>query len=440
VTLQGKINIFWFRRDLRLDDNTGLYHALKSGLPVQPVFIFDVNILEKLQDSYDRRVDFIHRQVYAINETLGEFGSTLLVIHDSPLNAWKTLTDKFDIAAVFANLDYEPYARERDDEVKDFLGEKKIAFNLYKDQVIFEEAEVVKDNGEPYSVFTPYLKKWKSTLSPLHYGQKNISGLTNNFLKSSFVDVPSIESIGFRITDIGNHVPPPVIDREVISNYEKLRDIPSADATSRMSVHLRFGTVSIRKLLEEAIHLSEKYVSELVWREFYMMLLWHFPRVTDTAFNRQFEFLPWKNDEEEFNRWKNGTTGYPIVDAGMRQLNETGFMHNRLRMITATFLTKYLLIDWRWGEAYFAVKLNDYELASNNGGWQWAAGTGADAAPYFRFFNMDTQANRFDPEQTYIRKWIREFGTSGYPGRMIDYQFARERCLEFYRKNKRLTY
>ncbi len=426
------INIFWFRRDLRLDDNAGLFHALKEGKPVQCIFIFDSDILDKLEDKKDKRIVFIHQQLQLINEVLKKQGAALLTYYGKPEDVWKLLVKEFSIHAVYTNHDYEPYARFRDEKIGKLLSNYKIPFNTFKDQVIFEKSEVVKDDGSPYTVCTPFIKKWRATLTEKDFSAFPTKKYFKHFFTTEFQEIISLRKLGF--TDIKTDFPPaePVIS--VITNYEKFRDIPSVPGTTRMSVHLRFGTVSIRHLVGMALKVSDKWVNELIWREFYMMILWHFPHVAEHAFKKQYERLKWLPDEAAFNKWCEGKTGYPIVDAGMRELNETGFMHNRCRMITSMFLTKYLLIDWRWGEAYFAKKLLDFELASNNGGWQWSAGTGVDAAPYFRIFSMSEQTRRFDPSLTYIKKWVPEFQELTYPSPIVDYGFARKRCLEFYSK------
>lgn len=429
--MQTPINIFWFRRDLRLIDNAGLYHALKAGKPVLPIFIFDKNILDKLENKKDRRLVFIHQHLEKINEQLKNFGSGLVVKYGTPVSEWEKLVSEYKIENVYTNHDYEPYAIKRDEEVSHLLKIKNIGFHTYKDQVIFEKNEVVKDDGKPYTVYTPYMNKWRKTINDNNRKSYDNEKYFGNFLKTKRSSVISLKEIGFEKTDMD--FPPAEPDDSILKNYSETRDIPSIIGTTRISVHLRFGTVSIRHLVNNAWNLSEKWVNELIWREFYMYILWHFPYVTERSFKPAYDHLKWLNNEDDFQKWCEGKTGYPIVDAGMRELNETGFMHNRVRMITAMFLTKYLLIDWRWGEAYFAEKLLDFELSSNNGGWQWSAGTGVDAAPYFRIFNMDEQTKRFDPKLIYIKKWIPELESFSYPARIVDYTFARKRCLEFYR-------
>lgn len=426
-----KTTIFWFRRDLRLEDNAGLYHALRSGKPVQCLFIFDREILDKLDDKNDRRLVFIHRALEKINEELKTYGSSLLVKYGKPADVWKELQNEVDIEGVFTNHDYEPYAKERDEKIAGALAKKNIAFKTYKDQVIFEKSEITKDDGLPYTVYTPYMRKWRSKLNDFYLKPYPTKKYFKNFIQNKNNTFMSFADIGFHDND--EQFPEAKITKDILDHYPERRDIPSIKGTSRLSVHLRFGTISIRYLVKHAAK-SEKWVNELIWREFYMSILWHFPHVATSAFRKSYDLLEWRKDEVNFQKWCDGQTGYPIVDAGMRELNTTGFMHNRVRMIVSMFLTKYLLIDWRWGEAYFAEKLIDFELASNNGGWQWSAGTGVDAAPYFRLFSMSEQTKRFDPDFVYIKKWVPEFQELTYPKPIVDYDMARKRCLEFYKK------
>jgi deoxyribodipyrimidine photo-lyase len=426
------VNFFWFRRDLRLEDNIGLTNALKEELPVQCVFIFDSNILNKLTDKHDRRLVFIYGQLKIINDELNKYGSQLVVKFGSPEEVWKTLIEEYKIKKVFINHDYEPYARQRDKNIKNLLIQNSIEFCTYKDQVIFEKNEVVKDDGKPYTVFTPYKNKWISLLNQSEIKETD-KNKTDKFNQGDKEDIISLSNTGFDYFNL--QFPSNKIRRNLISEYSKQRDFPARNGTSKLSVHLRFGTISIRKVAKEALTIKDStFLNELIWREFYMMILYHFPLVVDHSFKKQYERIKWRNNEKEFAAWSNGTTGYPLVDAGMRELNETGFMHNRVRMVTASFLTKHLLIDWRWGEAYFAKKLLDYELASNNGNWQWAAGCGCDAAPFFRIFNPAEQARKFDPENKYILKWIPELNSTKYPEPIVDHKFARERCLQEYKK------
>lgn len=426
------INLFWFRRDLRLDDNRGLSAALAGDLPVVPIFIFDTAILDSLPTS-DARVSFIHHQLEKINQTLTEFNAGLLTYYGSVQSAFKTVCSSFQVKSVYCNHDYEPYAIKRDHQVKSWLASRDIEFHTFKDQVIFDKSQVVKDDQTPYTVYTPYMKSWKVLLRQIPDELEPVKPKVSNFLRLTNKPITSLESMGF--TGQRPHIPPAMIpDKQFLRSYQKNRDFPAKNGTSRLSVHLRFGTISIRKLVKTALEYSDTWLNELIWREFYMMILWHFPQVVDGCFKPEYNFLPWKNDEREFERWCTGETGYPLVDAGMRELNNTGYMHNRLRMVTASFLSKHLLINWQWGEAYFAEKLLDFELSSNNGGWQWSAGCGCDAAPYFRIFNPGLQAEKFDPESIYIKKWVPEYLDSAYPKPMIDHKFARNRAIETYRE------
>lgn len=425
-----KTSIFWFRRDLRLDDNKGLFEALKSDEKVIPIFIFDRDILDHLEDKYDRRVDYIHQALEKINLELKEFESNLLTFHGKPLDVFKQLEKDFEIKSVFCNRDYEPAAIKRDDKVKDFLDSKKIDFFDFKDQVIFEKHEVAKDNGEPYTVYTPFSKKWKKQLTELDYASVKID--KNQFQKLPSKKILSLKEIGFEETDLD--FVEPSLESKIIDVYDEKRDFPALDATTHLGIALRFGTISIRKCVKFALNHNETWLNELIWREFFMQILFHFPKVVNYCFKEKYENIAWRNNEAEFEKWCNGETGYPIVDAGMRQLNQTGRMHNRIRMVVASFLTKHLLIDWRWGEAYFAKKLLDYDLSANNGNWQWAAGCGCDAAPYFRVFNPDEQTKKFDKGLKYIRKWNPDFEKDILQNRIVEHKFARERALETYKK------
>jgi deoxyribodipyrimidine photo-lyase len=427
------VNIFWFRRDLRLDDNAGLYHALKQGLPVIPVFIFDRNILDQLEEKADRRVEFIRAALLDMQEQLEKLGASLEVYYGFPEEVYQQLLKKYTIQGVFTNHDYEPYARERDEAIGKWLNTKGVNFYTYKDQVIFEKNEVVKDDGKPYTVFTPYSKRWKATLTEFYLKSYPTKKYWKHFYRQSPKKILSLAAMGFK--EVDQPFPAKQMREELIRKYQQQRDFPAIHGTSKLGVHLRFGTISIRKLAQKASGWSETFLNELIWRDFYHTILWHFPQVgKGRAFKPDYEHIKWRNKEAEFERWCQGMTGYPIVDAGMRELNETGFMHNRVRMIVASFLTKHLLIDWRWGEAYFAEKLLDYDLAANNGGWQWAAGSGCDAAPYFRVFNPHLQTQRFDPELKYIRKWVPELDEFSYPRPIVEHDMARKRCLEVYGK------
>lgn len=426
------INICWLRRDLRLDDNAALYHALKAENPVLIVFIFDRNILNQLENKADARVDFIHQQLSKINDQLIKKGSSLLVKYDTAEKAWEEIIADFNIQSVYTNHDYEPYARKRDEHISELLKNNGIAFQTYKDQVIFEKNEIQKADGTPYSVFTPYYKQWQQKLNPFYLKSYPVSKYFKNLLPLKALPFPSLKDIGFAESDVKF---PSINFEDKLDGYEKDRDFPAKNATTRLGLHLRFGTVSIRKVASEAIaQKADKWLSELAWREFYMMILWHFPKTVNTSFKPDYDNIKWRNDEKEFEIWCKGETGYPIVDAGMRELNNTGFMHNRVRMVVASFLCKHLLIDWRWGEAYFAEKLLDYEQASNVGGWQWACGSGNDAAPYFRVFNPELQLKKFDPKMEYVFKWAPEYKKAIAPIPIVNHEFARKRVLEAYKK------
>lgn len=421
-----KINIFWFRRDLRLFDNTALNKALENGLPVLPIFIFDISILEHLNKN-DARVNFIYDSLLKIDIELKKHNSSLRILKGNPVDIWKQLFLEYNIHAIYTNKDYEPYALERDRKVYKIARENKVEFYRFKDQVIFEESEIVKADGNPYTVYTPYKKKWLAAVDLLNI--KTTEGNFQNFIQQTF-QTPSLGEIGFETSTLKV----PNFNSKNIHNYGENRDYPSIDHTTHIGPHLRFGTLSIRQTILELPEHSDVYLSELIWREFFMQILFHFPKVKNHNFKSKYDTIPWRNNEEEFSKWCNGQTGYPMVDAGMRELNATGHMHNRVRMITAGFLCKHLLIDWQWGEAYFAEKLLDYELSANNGNWQWAAGTGCDAAPYFRIFNPTTQIQRFDKELKYIRKWIPELDELTYPKPIVDHKFARERAINTYKK------
>ncbi len=425
------VNIFWFRRDLRLEDNHGLYQALLSGITVLPIFIFDTAILGLLEDKDDARVNFIWREIHRLDQELQKQGSGLRIYHANPVEVFQKLVEEFSVQGVYANRDYEPYARQRDEAIYHVLKTKGIPFNLAKDQVIWEKDEVCKANGEPYTVFTPYARTWKQKFDSLEITTYP-SEITGSFYRGSRMPLPSLSDLGFVTSAI--IFPDRQVDDQVIITYDQTRDYPAlVHGTSHLSIHLRFGTVSIRRLVLQARKMNGVFLNELIWREFYMMILWHFPQVVHASFKPAYDRIPWRDDPKGFEAWCTGQTGYPLVDAGMRELNATGYMHNRVRMVAASFLTKHLLIDWRWGEAYFARKLLDFELSSNNGGWQWAAGTGCDAAPYFRVFNPTLQAEKFDPDGTYQRSWLPELGTPAYPGPIIDHSWARDRAIETYR-------
>ena len=417
---------------MRLNDNAGLYHALNENKTVLPIFIFDKEILNQLEDSSDRRVDFIHQAIVSLNNALIKEGSALFLQYDTVLEAFHKLTSSFYISSVYTNHDYEPYARKRDEKVSAFLKSIGIEFKTFKDQCVFEKDEVTKDDAKPYTVFTPYSNKWKKKLENCHYTAYPTEKYFQNLIQVSPYPIPELKSMGFKKTDIV-FTASPTVDDLVLQKYKDQRDFPAIAGTSRLSVYLRFGIVSVRALVARALPLSESWLNELIWRDFYMMILWHFPHAATASFRKEYDHIPWLNNESHFEKWRNGQTGFPIVDAGMRELNATGFMHNRVRMIVSSFLIKDLLIDWRWGEAYFAKKLNDFDLSANNGGWQWAAGSGCDAAPYFRVFNPTEQQKKFDPELKYIKKWIPEFGTPMYAAPIVDHAQARLRVIEVYK-------
>ncbi len=431
--MADKVNIFWFRRDLRLDDNVGFYKALHGKNPVLPIFIFDEDILSELPED-DARVTFIFDELQKMRKELQEHGSSLAMYHGTPKKVFKEITSAFNVQNVITNHDYEPYAKNRDTEISELLEKDDIGFYTYKDQVIFEKNEIVKDDGDPYVVYTPFMKKWKANFDEAeHLKIYYTSQVLENLIEHSRLPNLSLADIGFKRSEV--EVPDYDVTPTTIQEYEKTRNFPAKDGTSHLGPHLRFGTVSIRKMVKKAIaEKNEVFWQELIWREFFMQILWHFPHTVDTAFRKKYDRVPWRKAKADFEKWKEGNTGYPLVDAGMRQLNETGYMHNRVRMLVASFLCKHLLIDWRWGEAYFAEKLLDYELSSNVGNWQWAAGSGVDAAPYFRIFNPTTQIDKFDKNHVYIKNWIPEFETNDYPEKMVDHKEARERALSTYKK------
>ncbi|NND15886.1 MAG: deoxyribodipyrimidine photo-lyase [Eudoraea sp.] len=432
--MKAGITIFWFRRDLRLSDNCGLYHALSSGATVLPIFIFDTQILDQLPEA-DARISFIYEQLTRIRQTLlQEYSSSLAVLYGDPEHIFVKLMEEYDITAVYTNHDYEPYAINRDMVIADLLQAKGISFTSFKDQVIFEKGEVAKDDGSPYVVYTPFMKRWRHLLNQeLNNKSFPSEKLLENLIQVTTLPFPTLEEIGFKKSAIV--VPASNVSSEVISNYPKTRDYPGFEqGTTRLSTHLRFGTVSIRQIIKKALSSSDDaFLKELIWREFFMQILWHYPHTTTLSFKPQYDQINWRNDPGEFEKWKNGKTGYTMIDAGMRELNTTGLMHNRVRMLVASFLCKHLLIDWRWGEAYFAEKLLDYEMSSNVGNWQWAAGSGVDAAPYFRIFNPITQLEKFDKDRSYCNHWVPEANGAAITDPMVDHKMARKRCLEAYK-------
>lgn len=423
-----KVSIFWFRRDLRIEDNHGLFQALSTSEPVLPLFIFDTNILDRLPSKKDGRVEFIHQAITLLNEAIG---GHLCVKHGNPLAIFKDLMTKWDIVRIYTNHDYERYGLDRDVSISELAQEKGIEFRSFKDQVVFEKDEVLSGAGTPYTVFTPYSRKWKALLAETSLPNFPSSESTN-YVSDTFT-LPSLADIGFQPS--GLLFPQASVADELIRAYAQDRDFPAKPGTSRLSVHLRFGTLSIRSLVRQAIGKSEVWLNELIWRDFYFNILHHFPHISEKhSFRKEYDRMNWRNNEEEFKAWCEGKTGYPIVDAGMRELNATGFMHNRVRMIVASFLVKHLLIDWRWGEAYFAEKLLDFDFAANNGGWQWASGSGCDAAPYFRVFNPTLQTQKFDQSLAYIKKWVPELQELSYPAPIVNHELARARVLAAYKE------
>ncbi len=431
MTKKSTVNIFWFRRDLRLKDNKGLYFALKNSEDVIPLFIFDTDITDSLPEN-DARVEFIYDSVKKMQNELQTRQHSMLVVKGKPFDIFKKLTNDYHIKAVYCNKDHEPYGIERDKKIKEFLKSKDIDFHSYLDHLLFEKDEVLKNDGTPYHVFSPYGRKFRQVLTKDHLRSYPSEDFLTSFTIPYDVKFPDLKEIGFKPSQIEF----PEKDKKdgIIQSYDKTRDYPAQEGTTRLGIHLRFGTISLRQLAKKALENNDTFLNELLWREFYAMILWHYPQVVNKSFKPEYDNIEWLNDKMQFERWKEGKTGYPMVDAGMRQLAETGYMHNRVRMITASFLTKHLLIDWRWGEAWFAEKLLDFELSSNNGGWQWSAGSGCDAAPYFRIFNPESQQKKFDQDYSYIKKWIPETGTEKYPEPIIEHKFARERCLKTFKK------
>ena len=426
-----KISIFWFRRDLRLHDNKALFHALQSEEKILPIFIFDIDILKKIPKD-DARISFIYSELKAMNTHLESFGTEIKMFHGNPKEVFRALMKNYTIVKVFTNHDYEPYAIKRDLDIKKLVSSNKIDFQTYKDQVIFERNEITKKDGKPYVVYTPYSRKWLEkyeTDKPENYPSED---LLDRLYKKTKSETLTLSDIGFIKTNIP--IKNYIFNSRIINEYEETRNFPALDNTSKLGPHLRFGTVSVRQMVSRAdAHENKIFLKELIWREFFMQILWHFPETHKNSFKSKYDRIIWRNNKKEFQKWCEGNTGYPMVDAGMRQLNKTGFMHNRVRMLVGSFLCKHLLIDWRWGEAYFAEKLHDYEMSSNVGNWQWVAGTGVDASPYFRIFNPTSQIQKFDKELKYIQKWVPDFQEITYPSPMVEHKFARERCLKTYK-------
>ncbi|TCD02562.1 cryptochrome/photolyase family protein [Pedobacter psychroterrae] len=430
--MKQEISICWLRRDLRLQDNAALYHALKSPHPVLLLFIFDKNILGKLRDPHDARLTFIYQAIEELHTEVKEYQSSVVIKYGKPEACWNEILSTYTVKSVFTNHDYEPYAKERDDALAEYLASENIGFKTFKDQVIFDKEEILKADGKPYTVFTPYFRQWQQKLNEFYISSYPVNKYLGNLFQTSPFNIPSLENMGFKPS---SKKFPKKDFVSKLNSYEAKRDFPGDDATTHIGLHLRFGTVSIRHAAAQALkQKAHKWLSELAWRDFYMMILWHFPNIIKSSFKPAYDNIHWRNNEDEFKAWCEGNTGYPLVDAGMRQLNETGYMHNRVRMVVASFLTKHLLIDWRWGEAYFAEKLLDYEMASNIGGWQWSCGCGNDAAPYFRVFNPELQARKFDPENKYIDHWVPEYKLQTHVKPIVDHAFARERVLKVFKE------
>ena len=467
--------LVWFRRDLRCEDHAALHAALTAHRQVFCTFVFDTDILERLPSRHDRRVEFIWASVRELALRLKAAGGGLTVLHGSAQVEVPALAARLGVGAVYANHDYEPQAVARDQHVARSLKEHGIAFWTRKDQVIFEKDEVLTRGGTPFSVFTPYKKAWLAKIEPYFVKSYPVDRWCARLAAPPEAHMPSLAVLGFASTDLDSLGIAPGMSgaRSLFEDfmarihaYDERRDFPAVKGPSYLSVHLRFGTISVRELARAALEAPgtgpAAWLNELVWRDFYFMILHHFPHVVHRAFRAAFDALSFENDERLFAAWCEGRTGYPLVDAAMRQLNRTGYMHNRLRMLTASFLVKDLLVDWRWGERYFAERLNDFDLAANNGGWQWAASTGCDAQPYFRIFNPVTQSRRFDPDGRFIRRYVTELagcddaaihapwlmgseeqkkagviiGTD-YPAPVIDHGEARRKALALYARAKR---
>lgn len=414
--------LVWFRRDLRDFDHAALYHALKKHTKVFCAFIFDAEILDALPSHADRRVEFIHGSVVELDRSLHQRGGGLIVRHGKAQALIPALAARLGVAEVFTNRDYEPAAIARDEEVAECLRALGIGFVACKDQVVFEKDEVLTRSATPFSVFTPYKKAWLAALTDFHLKAYPVAKYARHLAPMPEGEsIPSLADIGFEPTNLvevgiepgmagGRKLLDDFLRR--IDRYKARRDFPARKGVSYLSVHLRFGTVSIRELARLACARggegAHTWLSELIWRDFYFQILWHHPRVVTHAFRPEYDRVQWDEAPALFEAWRDGRTGYPIIDAAMRQIAHSGYMHNRLRMVVASFLTKDLGIDWRWGEKYFADQLNDFDLAANNGGWQWAASTGCDAQPYFRIFNPLNQSEKFDPDGSFIRRYLPE--------------------------------
>ncbi len=471
--------LFWFRRDLRVTDNAGLYRALKAARRVFCVFVFDREILDALPSRRDRRVEFIHQSIAELKDSLRKLGGDLIVHHARADEAIPLLARELKVDAVFTNEDYEPMAIARDARVRESLREHDTGFHTFKDTVIFEKDEILTQAGGTYSVFTPYKNAWLKNLDDYQLKPYPVATYAKHLAAPKMkLEMPSLAQLGFETTNLnslgiagGEAAAATLRDDFVgrIDDYREARDFPAVRGVSYLSVHNRFGTISIRELaaiahaetLRKKNAGAETWLSELIWRDFYFQIIYHHPHAARSAFRPEYDAIRWPNDAALFAAWREARTGYPIIDAAMRQINESGYMHNRLRMIVASFLTKDLLIDWRYGEKYFADHLNDFDLSANNGGWQWAASTGCDAQPYFRIFNPVTQSERFDPKGKFIRRYLPELKDvpdkfihapwtlppleqqarglligRDYPAPVVDHALQRDKALTLYKTVK----
>ncbi len=419
------INIVWLRRDLRLDDNTAIQEALKSEKQVLLLYVFDKELVRNKSVNH-LGLNFVYDQLQKLNNKLSSYKSSVLIKSGDPISALIEIFNKYQIKGIYANEEYEPYTQIRDKKVTELCIRNRVDIRFFKDQVNFGPDEVLKADGTPYQVYTSYKNKW---LSQLNFDEQKDSHVDFELFYKEIFTVPTKKELGLKETSKKVRA----FNLDHIQDYHLNRDFPYLDAGSYLGIYLRYGAISIRDLVKNVSHINDVFLSELIWREFFMQIMYHYPHVIDGSFKKKYDFIKWENNENMFLLWQKGQTGYPIVDAGMRELNETGYMHNRVRMITASFLCKHLLIDWRWGEAYFASKLQDYELAANNGNWQWVAGTGCDAAPYFRVFNPITQQKKFDSELKYVKMWVPEFENFGYAQPIVEHSMARKRAIETYK-------
>lgn len=424
--------LFWFRRDLRLKDNHGLFQALKSGRPVTCIYIFDTNRLSQLEKN-DARITFIHNTLSDLKKELEEYGSTLDVRFGDPVKIFPHLIRVYNFRQVFANHDYDSYSTELDHKVRNLLMEHSIKFRSFKDHVIFEKNEIIDSKNEPYVTFDPYFKKWKKSITFNKVFNYKSEFYLKNLFNMSPIEFPTINQIGFEKSKIEFNSPS--LSLSTIKNYDKTKTFPGIkNGTSRIGIHLRYGTISVRECVNFALSHNDSWLTELIWRDFYNQILFHFPHIENSSFKKSYDKIKWENNEELFQKWCEGNTGYPLVDAGMRELKNTGYMHSQIRIIVSSFLCKNLRIDWRWGERYFSKHLLDFDLASNIGGWQGAAGSGVESTPYFQVSNPLKQTHSFDPQLTYIKKWVPEFKNPDYPKPIVDFIESREICFKMYKK------